>query len=133
MIVVRGHVVADSELAWRFSRSAGPGGQHVNTSDTRVQLTFDVAGSQAFPEHLHQRLLDRLGPTVTVTASEHRSQTRNRSAAEERLTAMLERALEPPPRRRVATKPSKGSQRRRLDQKKARGQTKRLRGRPRAD
>lgn len=133
MITVRGHVVPDSELGWRFSRSSGPGGQHVNTSDTRVQLTFDVAATQVFPEHLRQRLVDRLGPTVTVTSSEHRSQTRNRAAAEERLAAVLERALRPPPPRRVATKPSKGSQRRRLKQKKARGETKRLRGRPTAE
>lgn len=105
----------------------------MNTTDTRVQLTFDVVSTQAFPEHLRQRLVDRLGATVAVTASEHRSQTRNRAAAEERLAAVLEAALRPSPPRRVATKPSKGSQRRRLQQKKARGETKRLRGRPSAD
>lgn len=133
VIVVRGHVVADSDLTWRFSRASGPGGQHVNTTDTRVQLSLDLAGTDAFPEPVRQRLVARLGPTVTVVASEHRSQGRNRRAAEERLTALLERALAPPPPRRVPTKPSKGSQRRRLDGKKRRGETKRLRGRPAAD
>lgn len=130
MISVRGHVIPDADLTWRFSRSSGPGGQHVNTTDTRVQLVFDLAGSDAFPDRLKQRLLARLGSPVVVVASEHRSQLRNRGAAEERLTAMLADALKPPPARRVPTKPSKGSQRRRLDGKKKRGEIKRLRGRP---
>jgi ribosome-associated protein len=130
VITVRGHVVPDADLTWRFSRSSGPGGQNVNTTDTRVQLSFDLAGTDAFPERLKQRLLARLGSEVVVTASEHRSQLRNRRAAEERLVAVLETALRPPPARRVPTKPSKGSQRRRLTQKKRRGEIKRLRGRP---
>jgi ribosome-associated protein len=130
VITVRGHVVPDVDLTWRFSRSSGPGGQNVNTTDTRVQLSFDLAGTDAFPERLKQRLLARLGSEVVVTASEHRSQLRNRRAAEERLVVVLETALRPPPARRVPTKPSKGSQRRRLTQKKRRGEIKRLRGRP---
>ena len=130
MITVRDHVISDADLTWRFSRSSGPGGQHVNTTDTRVQLSFDLAGSDAFPEALKQRLLARLGDRVDVVASKQRSQLRNRNAAEERLTQVLEQAMKPPPRPRVPTKPSKGSQRRRLDEKKRRGQTKRLRGRP---
>ena len=130
MISVRGHVIPDADLTWRFSRSSGPGGQHVNTTDTRVQLAFDLAGSEAFPERLKQRLLARLASPVVVVASEHRSQLRNRTAAEERLAGVLIDALAPPPARRVPTKPSKGSQRRRLDGKKKRGQIKRLRGRP---
>ena len=130
MISVRGHVIPDADLTWRFSRSSGPGGQHVNTTDTRVQLAFDLAGSEAFPERLKQRLLARLASPVVVVASEHRSQLRNRTAAEERLAGVLSDALAPPPARRVPTKPSKGSQRRRLDGKKKRGQIKRLRGRP---
>ena len=130
MITVRGHTVPDADLAWRFSRASGPGGQHVNTTDTRVQLTYDLAGSDAFPEALRQRLLARLGDQVVVVASEYRSQHRNRRAAEERLAALLESALKPPPARRVPTKPSKGSQRRRVDAKKRRSETKRLRGRP---
>ena len=131
MITVRGHVIPDADLTWRFSRSSGPGGQNVNTTDTRVQLSFDLAGSDAFPEHLKQRMLARLGgPVVTVTASEHRSQLRNREAAEDRLADLLEKAMRPPPARRVPTKPSKGSQQRRVNQKKRRGEIKRLRGRP---
>lgn len=130
MISVRGHVVPDSDLTWRFSRASGPGGQHVNTTDTRVQLVLDLAGSQAFPARLKERLLGRLGPQVTVVAAEHRSQLRNRQAAEERLTAILEQALRPPPRKRVPTKPSRRAKQRRLDEKKRRGEIKRLRGRP---
>ncbi len=130
MITVRDYVISDADLTWRFSRSSGPGGQHVNTTDTRVQLTFDLAGSDAFPDDLKQRLLARLGDRVVVVASEHRSQFRNRQAAQERLAAMLEEAMKPPPRRRVRTKPSKGAQQRRINQKKRRSETKRLRGRP---
>lgn len=130
MITVRGHVVPDAELTWRFSRASGPGGQHVNTTDTRVQLSFDLAATDAFPEPLQQRMLARLGPEVTVVAAEHRSQLRNRRAAEERLADLLEDAARPPARRRVPTKPSRGAKQRRLDAKKRRGETKRLRGRP---
>ncbi|BBH17373.1 aminoacyl-tRNA hydrolase [Nocardioides baekrokdamisoli] len=130
MITVGAYDIPDADLAWRFSRASGPGGQGVNTTDSRVQLTFDLANSDAFPEHLKQRMLARVGDQVVVTASEHRTQLSNRRAAEERLVAILEAAMKPPPRKRVPTKPSKGSQRRRLDEKKARGETKRLRGRP---
>lgn len=130
MITVRGHVISDAELTWRFSRSSGPGGQNVNTTDTRVQLSFDLAGSDAFPDRLRQRMLGRLGDRVVIEASEHRSQLRNRRAAEDRLAAVLEEAMKPPPPPRVPTKPSKGSKRRRVEQKKRRGQTKRLRRRP---
>ena len=130
MITVRGHVVPDGDLTWRFSRSSGPGGQHVNTTDTRVQLSFDLAGSDAFPDAVKQRLLARLGDRVVVAAAEHRSQLRNRQAAEERLAGLLEDAMRPPPPRRVPTKPSKASRQRRLSQKKRRGEAKRLRRRP---
>jgi ribosome-associated protein len=130
MIVVRGHVVPDADLTWRFSRSSGPGGQHVNTTDTRVQLVYDLAGSDAFPVALKQRLLDRLGDEVVVVASEHRSQLRNRRTAEERLRELLEEATAPPGPRRVPTKPSRRARQRRVEQKKRRGETKRLRGRP---
>ena len=127
---MRGFVVPDTDLVWRFSRASGPGGQHVNTTDSRVQLVFDLGGSEAFPDALKQRLLARLGEQVAVVASEHRSQHRNRQAAEERLAGLLEDALKPPPARRVPTKPSRGSQRRRVEAKKRRSETKRLRGRP---
>ena len=130
MISVGGHLVPDADLTWRFSRSSGPGGQHVNTADTRVQLSFDLAGSDAFPEELKRRLLTRLGDQVVLVASEHRSQLRNRRAAEERLVELLREAMEPPPPPRVPTKPSRASKQRRLDRKKQRGPTKRLRGRP---
>lgn len=129
-ISVRGHTIPEGDLTWRFSRSSGPGGQGVNTADTRVQLSFDLAGSQALPDALKQRALTRLGPEVVVVASEHRAQLLNRRAAAARLARLLEEATRPPPARRVPTKPSKGSQRRRVSEKKQRGETKRLRGRP---
>jgi len=130
VITVRGHVIPDPDLTWRFSRSSGPGGQHVNTTDTRVQLSFDLAGSDAFPDALKQRLLARLGDRVVIDASEHRSQLRNRRAAEDRLVAVLQEAMRPPAAPRIPTKPSKGSRQRRIHQKKRRGEIKRLRGRP---
>jgi ribosome-associated protein len=130
VIRVGGHVVPDADLTWRFSRSPGPGGQKVNTTDTRVQLSFDLAGTDAFPEELKQRMLARLEDQVVVVASEHRSQLRNRRAAEERLAELLEEAMQPPPPPRVPTRPSKASQRRRVERKKQHGETKRLRGRP---
>jgi ribosome-associated protein len=130
VIAVRGHVIPEADLTWRFSRSSGPGGQFVNTTDTRVQLSFDLAGSDALPAELKERMLTRLGDQVVVVASEHRSQLRNRRAAEERLAELLEDATKPPPPPRVPTKPSKASQRRRVEAKKKHGRTKRLRNRP---
>ncbi len=127
MIVVGRHVVPDSDLSWRFSRSSGPGGQSVNTTDSRVELIFDLAGSEAFPEDLKHRALARVGDQVVIIASEHRSQLRNRRAAEDRLAELLVEAIKPPPPPRVPTKPTKASKQRRLDQKKQRGRTKRLR------
>ncbi|HSV37831.1 MAG TPA: alternative ribosome rescue aminoacyl-tRNA hydrolase ArfB [Nocardioidaceae bacterium] len=127
MITVRGYVVPDSELSWRFSRSSGPGGQSVNTSDSRVELIFDLESSQAFPPHLKERALARVGDQVVIIAQEHRSQLRNRQAAEDRLAELLIEAIKPPPKPRVPTKPTKASKQRRLDSKKKRGETKRLR------
>jgi ribosome-associated protein len=125
-------VVPESELSWRFSRSSGPGGQSVNTTDSRAELSFDVARTTALGPVLKARALERLGDrlvdgVLTVAASEHRSQLQNRRAAEERLTELLVEAIKPPPRPRRATRPSKGAVQRRLDEKKRRGQTKRLR------
>jgi ribosome-associated protein len=125
-------VVPESELSWRFSRSSGPGGQSVNTTDSRAELSFDVARTSALGPVLKARALERLGDrlvdgVITVAASEHRSQLQNRRAAEERLTELLVEAVAPPPRKRRATRPSKGAVQRRLDEKKRRGQTKRLR------
>ncbi|MET8990345.1 alternative ribosome rescue aminoacyl-tRNA hydrolase ArfB [Nonomuraea wenchangensis] len=121
-------VIPDAELVWRFSRSSGPGGQGVNTTDSRVELTFDVAASTALPPALKQRALDRLGSsTVTIAASEYRSQLRNREAATQRLAQRLREAIAPPPKRRRPTKPSKGSVERRIAAKKQRSDVKRLR------
>ena len=130
---VRGGVVIPaSELVWRFSRSGGPGGQGVNTTDSRVQLVFDLARSPSVPEHLRSRALARLASRLqdgclVVTASEHRSQLQNRRAAERRLVDALREAMAPPPRARRATKPSRASVDRRIREKKSRGMTKRLR------
>lgn len=126
----RGATVTAGELSERFSRSPGPGGQSVNTSDSRVELLFDPSTSTAFTAAQKVRIARALpdGP-ISVTASEHRSQLRNRAAARERLVAILRAAVAPPPPPRRATKPSRASQRRRVEAKKQRGQTKQLRGR----
>lgn len=129
-----GLVVAAADLVERFSRSPGPGGQSVNTSDTRVELVYDVAASTSLTEDQRRRVLKALdaqlvGTTIVVVASEHRSQHRNRVAARERLADLLRSALAPPPPPRRPTRPTRGSQRRRLEAKKQRGETKALRGR----
>jgi ribosome-associated protein len=125
-------VIPESELAWRFSRSSGPGGQGVNTTDSRVELLFDVAESPALSPALRARALARLGARLSdgilsVTASEHRSQLRNREEAERRLVAILSEAIAPPPRPRRPTKPTRGSVNRRIEVKKRRSEVKRLR------
>ncbi|MHA6760876.1 alternative ribosome rescue aminoacyl-tRNA hydrolase ArfB [Streptacidiphilus sp. PAMC 29251] len=129
---VRGSVVVpDAELLWRFSRSSGPGGQHVNTSDTQVELMFDIVGSAVLPQVWKDRALERLsgrlvdGGVLVVRSSEHRSQWRNREAAAVRLGALLSDAVAPPPRTRRATKPSRGMVERRLTDKKRRADVKR--------
>ena len=127
--------VPRSELNWRFSRSGGPGGQSVNTTDSRVELRFDLAGTTALPAHLRSRALERLAGrlvdgTIVITAAEQRSQLQNRRAAEDRLVALLAAAIAPPPRQRKRTKPSRGAIERRLESKRRRSQTKRDRRRP---
>jgi ribosome-associated protein len=112
------------ELTWRFSASGGPGGQHVNTSNTRAEVTFDVAGSPSLPVWARERLAGRLGPVVTVAASDRRSQARNRELALARLAARLAAALEVAPARRP-TRPTLASQRRRVEAKRRRGAVKR--------
>jgi ribosome-associated protein len=130
---VRGSVVIpEAELSWRFSRSSGPGGQGVNTTDSRVELTYDVARSTALGPTQRARALDRLAGrlvdgTFTVTASEHRSQLRNREAAEQRLAEELSAAIAPPPRPRRPTRATKASVERRIASKKRRARTKKLR------
>jgi ribosome-associated protein len=127
--IPEGLVVPADELVERFSRSSGPGGQSVNTSDSRVELLLDLTTTSALDDRLRERAVRALGDVVRVTASEHRSQHRNREAARERLAERLRAALAPPPPARVPTKPSRGARRRRLDTKKHRGQVKALRRR----
>ncbi len=128
-----GLVIPDGELVERFSRSSGPGGQSVNTTDSRVELEYDVLTSTALTDAQRARAVGTLGSPVVVVASEHRSQHRNRVAARERLADRLRTALAPPPPPRRPTRPTRGSQRRRLEAKKQRGRTKSLRGRVRDD
>ena len=115
-----------SELRWRFSRSGGPGGQHANTADTRAEVIFDVAGSPSLGPRQRQRLLEKLGPEVRVVAADERSQSRNRALALERLRERLADALHVDAPRRP-TKPTRGSQVRRVDSKRKHSETKRLR------
>ena len=119
-----------AELSWRFSRSSGPGGQGVNTTDSRVELSWDLAGSVAVPEPLRDRAVQRLAGrlvsgVLTITASEHRSQWRNREAAAARLAALVAGAIAPPPKSRRPTRPSRGATERRIADKKRRGEIKR--------
>jgi ribosome-associated protein len=123
------------ELSWRFSRSSGPGGQGVNTTDSRVELSWDVATTTALSQTLRVRALERLagrlvGTSVVVVASELRRQRRNRDLALERLAALVREAIAPaaPPRR--PTRPSRAQRMRRVEDKRHRGETKRRRGAP---
>lgn len=130
----RGLRVPAAELVEQFSHASGPGGQRVNTADSRVQLSLDLATTAALDQTQRRRVLSRLegrlvGTTVMITASEHRSQHRNRRAARERLAALLREAVAPPVVRR-ATRPTRGSQRRRLEAKRQRADLKRTRRRP---
>lgn len=125
-------VLPRAELTVRFSRSSGPGGQGVNTTDSRVELSWDVGASRVLTDTQRARLLERLGPrlvagVLTVTASEHREQLRNRAAAERRLVALVAEGIAPPARQRRSTRPTRGSAERRLTAKKQRSATKRLR------
>ncbi|MGP3983492.1 alternative ribosome rescue aminoacyl-tRNA hydrolase ArfB [Streptomyces sp. KR80] len=128
---IRGSVsLPEAELRWRFSRSSGPGGQHVNTSDSQVELRFDLAATEALPPVWKKRALERLADrlvdgVVAVRASEHRSQWRNREAAAVRLAALLAEATAPPPRPRRPTRIPRGVNEHRLREKKKRSETKR--------
>ena len=129
---MRGVVIPADELSWRFSRSPGPGGQSVNTTDSRVELGYDLAASEALSPLLKDRAMRALGGrlvdgVITVTASEHRSQLRNREAAAARLSALLTEATAPPPPARRPTRPSRAAKERRLADKQRRSRTKRLR------
>jgi ribosome-associated protein len=123
-------VIPAAELRERFSRSSGPGGQSVNTTDSRVELSFDLLRSSSVPEELRDRMSARLAGrlvdgVLTVAASEQRSQLQNRLAARERLTQLLRSAATPPARARRATRPTRGSRERRLTDKRRRAEVKR--------
>jgi ribosome-associated protein len=126
-----GLIVRERDLSWRFSRSSGPGGQSVNTSDSRAEVRLDL---RVLPEPFRARALERLksrlvdGTVLVLTSEQERSQLRNRRAAEERLAALLRSATGAPPRRRRATAPTRGSVERRLSAKRRRSGIKRMRG-----
>jgi ribosome-associated protein len=130
--VGRGVSIPGRELAWRFSRSSGPGGQGVNTTDSRIELSLNLEACEGLTAYQRERVLERLAPrlvdgVLTIAASEFRSQLRNRRAARERMAATLAEALAPPPPKRKATKPSRGAVARRLDDKARRAKIKKLR------
>ncbi len=127
--------IPEAELGWRFSRSSGPGGQGVNTTDSRVELVFDVTASAAFTPEQRERILQRLSGrlvdgVLTIVASEYRSQLRNREAARIRLAAMLRAALALDPPNRRPTRPTRAARERRLADKRRRSDLKRFRGSP---
>jgi ribosome-associated protein len=131
-VTVRGIMIPPEELSWRFSRSSGPGGQSVNTTDSQAELSFDLAGTAALPPALRDRALAALSGrlsrgVLTVTASEYKSQLRNREAAAARLAALLTGATAPPRPPRRPTRPTRGSVERRLADKQRRSHLKRWR------
>jgi len=126
-------VIPSSELHWRFSRSSGSGGQNINKTDTRVNLSFDIEKSKALTSYQKHQITKQLrdqivNSTITVISQEHRTQYKNRTLALMKLGILLEKALEPPPKARKATKPTKSSQRRRVNSKKKHGKKKLGRG-----
>jgi ribosome-associated protein len=127
--VTRSVSLPRSEIDYRFSRSSGPGGQHAQKSDTRVEASFDVEASSALSEAQKRRVVAKAGPVLRAIAQDERSQWRNRELATERLVESLRQALRVP-RRRRPTKPTKASKERRLEQKRRRSDTKRLRRPP---
>lgn len=130
--VTRSCVIPLAELTWKFTGSGGPGGQHANTSNTRVEVRFDIEQSSSLGPRQRARLLERLGPVVRVVASDERSQSRNRALALERLRNRLADALRVD-RERRPTAPTTASRRRRVEAKRRRSDVKRLRGRPSAE
>ena len=130
-ITVGQWLIPESELEERFETSGGPGGQHANRSETAVTLRFDISSS-SLPDEIRSRLSDRLGPAIEVTASDTRSQWRNREIARERLTGRLEQALVVP-KKRKKSKPSRRATESRLAEKRARSEVKKGRRPPGAD
>jgi len=124
-------VIPDAELDYKYTTSGGPGGQHANRSSTRVQLSWDIAESGVLSDAMRSKLVAKLGDVVRVDVDDHRSQLRNKDAAGERLADKVRAALVTQ-RKRKATKPSRGSQRRRLEGKRRKSETKRLRQKPRS-
>ena len=118
-----------TEIELRFSRSSGPGGQHANTAETRVEAILEVEASSALTDVQKKRVIAKSGPTLRAVAQDERSQWRNRELAVERLVDQLRDALKVQ-RRRIATKPTRASRERRLESKKRRSTTKQLRRRP---
>ena len=132
VVVDDGLTIPDAELAWRFTASGGPGGQHANRSHTRGELLWDLAASTVLPAARRRLLLSRLGSPVSVVADDERSQARNREVAQRRLAQRVrEASVVAKPRR--ATRPTAGSKRRRLHAKRQRSQDKQLRRRPGSD
>jgi ribosome-associated protein len=127
--VTRSVVIPFSEIDLRFSRSSGPGGQHAQKSETRVEAVFDVEASGALTETQKRRVVERAGPILRAISQDERSQVRNRELALERLTQQLREALRVR-RRRVPTRPSEGAKERRLEEKRRRSELKRLRRDP---
>jgi ribosome-associated protein len=127
--VTRSVALPPEEIELRFSRSSGPGGQHANTSETRVEAVFDVEGSTALTDNQKRRVVSKAGPTLRAVAQDERSQWRNRELAITRLIEQLRRALQVE-RKRVPTKPSKAAKERRLEEKRRRSDVKRLRRSP---
>ena len=128
-------VIPAAELSWRFSRSSGPGGQGVNTADSRVEVMWDATASAVLSRVQRERVLERLGDrlvdgVLTIAASEHRAQLRNRDAARARLAALVAEAVRPPAPPRRPTKPTRGSMERRLQAKQRRTDVKKMRRRP---
>ena len=127
--VTRSVLLPLTEIELRFSRSSGPGGQHANTAETRVEAILDVEASSSLTDVQKKRVIAKAGPTLRAVAQDERSQWRNRELAVERLVEQLREALKVQ-RRRIATKPTRASRERRLESKKRRSRTKRLRRRP---
>jgi ribosome-associated protein len=125
-------VIPPDELEWHFSGSGGPGGQHANTANTRVELQFDIEASAALGPRQRTRLLERLGPRVRIVVSDRRSQLRNRELALDRLRDRLAGALHVEAKR-VATRPTRSSQRARVESKRRHSERKRARRAPRID
>jgi len=127
--LTRSVVLPTNEIELRFSRSSGPGGQHAQKSETRVEAVFDVEASSALTDAQKRRVVSRLGPVVRAVAQDERSQARNRELAVERLVEQLREALRVP-RKRVATAPTQAAKERRLQEKRRRSEVKRLRRGP---